>query len=132
MSDASSSPAGGASVRPPRDRAETGGYALDFSPSFLARCTAAAAGHPEVVIFQQTLRPFHLPEGRGAPPRQTALRLSGGPHARDFGVFLDDPLQEILRVTVELKPKGHRSGTGVEAAETVVFTENWEFCPPNC
>jgi hypothetical protein len=123
---------GTAPVRPPRDHATEGGYTLDFSPLFLARCTAAVAGGPEVVVFQQTVRPFLLPEGRSEPPRQTALRLSGGPLARDFGLFLDDPLHEVLRITVELKPKGHPCGQPTEPAETVTFAENWEYCPPVC
>lgn len=110
-----------------------GGYEFTVHPGFSSGATVQVEGQPVQQLYRQQ-GVFNLPAGQTAPPTRHAVRLTGGEHARDVGLVVDDPKHQVARVIVELYDESHKpgfSGTG-QVVERVVVENFSKTCPPYC
>ncbi|HEU4885214.1 MAG TPA: hypothetical protein VFT45_23330 [Longimicrobium sp.] len=120
---------GGTNLAPPlppspaRECRSAGGYEACFYPGFVKRLSVAEDG-TETVIYEQK-GVFVLPPGQLLPWPSNTLELRG--NGRELSMQLYDPLHEIERVEIVLKP---RDPEGKPAR--LIVDDGPVLCPPLC
>jgi hypothetical protein len=107
---------------PARECRSAGGYEACFYPGFVKRLSVAEDG-TETVIYEQS-EVFVLPPGQQLPWSSNTLELRG--NGRDLEMQLYDPLHQIERVEIVLKP---REGKG---SARLIVEDGPVLCPPLC
>lgn len=107
----------------PRECRSAAGYEFCFYPGFVRRLSLVE-DDIETVVYEQE-RVFVLPPGQALPWPTSTLEVRG--NDRDLSMHLHDPKQEIDRVEIVLKPRGHG-----RPPERLIIQDGPVLCPPLC
>ncbi|WP_420127560.1 hypothetical protein [Longimicrobium sp.] len=108
---------------PARECRSAGGYEACFYPGFVRRLSVQEDGSETLIYEQKGV--FVLPPGQLLPWPSNTLELRG--NGRDIAMQLYDPLHEIERVEIVLKPRVVGGNP-----ERVVVEDGPVLCPPLC
>lgn len=108
---------------PARECRSAGGYEACFYPGFVKRLSVAEDGTETVIYEQEGV--FVLPPGQQLPWPSNMLELRG--NGRELAMQLYDPLHQIERVEIVLKP---RDPDG--PPERLIVEDGPVLCPPLC
>ncbi|HEU0052989.1 MAG TPA: hypothetical protein VFQ39_07415 [Longimicrobium sp.] len=115
------------------------GYEMCFYGGFVSQVeTRSTTGGTQILWNQKEdgNYPYRLPGGADKPWPSSVFEFRGGPSARDFALQIYDPLGQIDRIEVVLKPTDKASDRAVVAMQsdeqTIVIRENPICCPPTC
>jgi hypothetical protein len=108
---------------PARECRSAGGYEACFYPGFVKRLSVAEDGTETLIYEQQGV--FVLPPGQLLPWPSHTLELRG--NGRELAMQLYDPLHEIDRVEIVLKPRDP-----TRKPERLIVEDGPVLCPPLC